>query len=37
MLVLQARGESDNDLVFIYDHPLYQSLLEVATTTPLGS
>jgi prepilin-type N-terminal cleavage/methylation domain-containing protein len=37
MLVLQARGESDNDLVFIYDHPLYQSLLEIATTTPLGS
>jgi prepilin-type N-terminal cleavage/methylation domain-containing protein len=37
MVVLQARGESDNDLVFIYDHPLYQSLLEVATSTPLGS
>ena len=37
VLVLQARGESDNDLVFLYDHPLYQSLLEVATTTPLGS
>lgn len=37
VLVLQARGESDNDLVLLYDHPLYQSLLEVATTTALGS
>jgi hypothetical protein len=37
MLVVQARGESDNDLVLIYDHPLYQSLLEIATTTPIGS
>jgi prepilin-type N-terminal cleavage/methylation domain-containing protein len=35
VLVLHARGESDNDLVFLYDHPLYQSLLEVATSTPL--
>jgi hypothetical protein len=35
VLVLQARGESDNDLVFLYDHPLYPSLLEVATSTPL--
>jgi prepilin-type N-terminal cleavage/methylation domain-containing protein len=36
-LVLQARGESDNDLVLLYDHPLYPSLLEVATSTPLTS
>jgi prepilin-type N-terminal cleavage/methylation domain-containing protein len=36
-LVLQARGDSDNDLVFLYDHPLYPSLLEVATSTPLTS
>jgi hypothetical protein len=35
VLVLQARGESDNDLVFLYDHPLYPSLLEVSTSTPL--
>jgi len=34
-LVLQVRGESDNDLVFLYDHPLYPSLVEVATSTPL--
>jgi prepilin-type N-terminal cleavage/methylation domain-containing protein len=36
VLVLQARGESDNDLVFLYDHPDYPSLLEVATSTPLA-
>jgi prepilin-type N-terminal cleavage/methylation domain-containing protein len=36
VLVLQARGESDNDLVLLYDHPLYPSLLEVATSTPLA-
>jgi prepilin-type N-terminal cleavage/methylation domain-containing protein len=35
VLVLQARGESDNDLVLIYDHPLHPSLLEVSTSTPL--
>lgn len=35
VLVVQARGESDNDLVLLYDHPLYPSLLEVATSTPL--
>jgi hypothetical protein len=29
------RGESDNDVALVYDHPLYASLLEVATTTPL--
>jgi prepilin-type N-terminal cleavage/methylation domain-containing protein len=36
VLALQARGESDNDLVLLYDHPLYTSLLEVATSTPLA-
>jgi prepilin-type N-terminal cleavage/methylation domain-containing protein len=36
VLVLQARGESDNDLVLLYDHPQYASLLEVATSTPLA-
>jgi prepilin-type N-terminal cleavage/methylation domain-containing protein len=36
VLVLQARGESDNDLVLLYDHPLDASLLEVATSTPLA-
>jgi hypothetical protein len=37
VLVLQAHGDSDNDLVLLYDHPDYQSLLEVATSTPLTS
>jgi prepilin-type N-terminal cleavage/methylation domain-containing protein len=36
-LVIQGRGESDNDLVLLYGHPLYPSLLEVATSTPLGA
>jgi prepilin-type N-terminal cleavage/methylation domain-containing protein len=35
VLILQVRGESDHDLVFLYDHPLYPSLVEVATSTPL--
>jgi prepilin-type N-terminal cleavage/methylation domain-containing protein len=35
VLVLQVRGESANDIVFLYDHPLYPSLLEVSTSTPL--
>ncbi len=35
VLALHAREESTGDLVFVYDHPLYPSLLEVATTTPL--
>jgi len=35
VLALQLRGESDNDVALVYDHPLYASLLEVATTTPL--
>lgn len=34
VLVLGVRSESANDLVFLYDHPLYQSFLEVATSTP---
>jgi prepilin-type N-terminal cleavage/methylation domain-containing protein len=36
VLVLQAKGESDNDPVLLYDHPDYPSLLEVATSTPLA-
>jgi hypothetical protein len=35
VLVLQLRGESGNDIALYYDHPLYPSLLEVATSTPL--
>ena len=35
VLALNVRSESANDLVFLYDHPLYPSFLEVATTTPL--
>jgi hypothetical protein len=35
VLVLQLRGESGNDVALVYDHPLYPSLLEVATTTQL--
>jgi prepilin-type N-terminal cleavage/methylation domain-containing protein len=35
VLALHAREESTRDLLFVYDHPLYPSLLEVATTTPL--
>ena len=35
VLVLSARGESSNDLVLLYDHPLYPSFLQTATTTPL--
>ena len=34
-LVLHLREESANDVAFLYDHPLYPSLLEVATPTPL--
>jgi prepilin-type N-terminal cleavage/methylation domain-containing protein len=36
ILVFHVRSESANDLVLLYDHPLYQSLLEVETMTPLG-
>jgi hypothetical protein len=35
VLVLSVRGESANDLVLLYDHPLYPSFLQTATTTPL--
>jgi prepilin-type N-terminal cleavage/methylation domain-containing protein len=35
VLVLGVRSESASDLVFVYDHPLYPSFLEVATSTPL--
>ena len=35
VLALHTRQESTGDLLFVYDHPLYPSLLEVATTTPL--
>jgi hypothetical protein len=35
VLVLSVRGESANDLVLLYDHPLYSSFLQTATTTPL--
>jgi prepilin-type N-terminal cleavage/methylation domain-containing protein len=35
VLTLNVRSESAADLVFVYDHPLYPSFLEVATTTPL--
>jgi type II secretory pathway pseudopilin PulG len=35
VLVLGVRSESASDLVFVYDHPLYASFLEVATPTPL--
>jgi prepilin-type N-terminal cleavage/methylation domain-containing protein len=35
VLVLHLRAESAHDVAFLYDHPLYPSLLEVATPTPL--
>jgi prepilin-type N-terminal cleavage/methylation domain-containing protein len=35
MLVLGVKGTSDNDLYFVYDHPLYSSYLQLATSTPL--
>jgi|RhiMetdeSRZDD1v2_1073273.scaffolds.fasta_scaffold10334_10 prepilin-type N-terminal cleavage/methylation domain-containing protein len=35
VLALQLRGESGADVSILYDHPLFPSLLEVATTTPL--
>jgi hypothetical protein len=35
VMALHLRGESDADISLLYDHPLYPSLLEVATTTPL--
>ncbi len=35
VMALQLRGESGADISILYDHPLYPSLLEVATSTPL--
>jgi type II secretory pathway pseudopilin PulG len=35
VMALQLRGESGADVSILYDHPLYPSLLEVATSTPL--
>jgi prepilin-type N-terminal cleavage/methylation domain-containing protein len=35
VLALSVRSESEQDLVFLYDHPTYPSFFEVATTTPL--
>jgi prepilin-type N-terminal cleavage/methylation domain-containing protein len=35
VLALNVRSESANDLVFRYDHPLYPSMLQLATSTPL--
>lgn len=36
VLVLHLRDESAQDIALLYDHPSYQSLLEVETTSPLG-
>jgi prepilin-type N-terminal cleavage/methylation domain-containing protein len=35
VLALHLREESTHDVALLYDHPLYPSLLEVATPTPL--
>jgi prepilin-type N-terminal cleavage/methylation domain-containing protein len=35
VLVLHLRGESTQDIALFYDHPSYQSLLEVETTSPI--
>jgi type II secretory pathway pseudopilin PulG len=35
VVVLSVRGESNADLYFVYDHPTYQSFVQVGTTTPL--
>ena len=37
VLVLHLRGESAQDIALLYDHPSYQSLLEIETTTPIGA
>lgn len=37
VLVLHLRAESAQDIALLYDHPLYQSLLEVETTSPIGA
>jgi hypothetical protein len=34
-LVLHVHGDSSESLLFAYDHPVYPSLLELATTTPM--
>jgi hypothetical protein len=36
LLVLHLRGESAQDIALLYDHPTYQSLLEVETTSPIA-
>jgi prepilin-type N-terminal cleavage/methylation domain-containing protein len=36
VLVLHLRSESAQDIALLYDHPSYQSLLEIETTTPIG-
>ena len=35
VLALHLREKSAHDVAFLYDHPLYPSLLKVATPTPL--
>jgi len=35
VLALHVHGDTTGALSFLYDHPLYPSLLEVATSTPL--
>jgi prepilin-type N-terminal cleavage/methylation domain-containing protein len=35
VMALHLRAESGADISLLYDHPLYPSLLEVATSTPL--
>ena len=35
VLVLGVKSASDNELSFVYDHPLHPSFLELATPTPL--
>ena len=36
VLVLHLRAESAQDIALLYDHPSYQSLLEVETSTTIG-
>ena len=35
VLVLHVRGESAHDIAILYDHPTYQSLLEIETSSPV--
>jgi prepilin-type N-terminal cleavage/methylation domain-containing protein len=37
MLLISVLGNSDKDIVLLYDDPRYRSLLQVATTTPCNS